>query len=310
LNAPLHHDPVPALLGQSAGIENLRAKIMRLTSSTAHVVITGESGTGKGLIARILHAIAANGAGRLEVVDCRVLAESRFGHEFVGRGEPSALGLATQCLAVSEAQTLFLKNIECLPAQAQALLAQKLNENADSLRVSLRRSLRVIASTRGDLPALCDKGQFLPDLYYTLSVVPLETVPLRDMREDIPLLLQTFLSEAAERNGSLVPPFDGLMPRLLSYAWPGNVRELRNLAVRLVLGIGEDCYKEGDVICRESLSERVDQFEKHIIEHELQRYHGNVTAVSALLAIPKTTLYDKLHKHKIKADTFKSRERA
>jgi two-component system C4-dicarboxylate transport response regulator DctD len=126
------------------------------------------------------------------------------------------------------------------------------------------------------------------------------------MSEDIPFLLRHFLIDAAERHGGMVPNFDDLVAHLLSYAWPGNVRELRNFAVRLVLGVEEDGRKPNDVSRRPSLTEQVDQFEKHIIEHELQRHRGNVSAVSELLAIPKTTLYDKLHKYRIRVDAFKN----
>jgi len=172
----------------------------------------------------------------------------------------------------------------------------------------LPKPIRIIASARQDLRAACEAGAFLPDLYYGLSVVHVATAPLRAMREDIPLLLEAFLAEAAERHDREIPSFDCVMPRLLAHTWPGNVRELRNVALRLVLGLNEDGSAHEDDARPFPLAEQVSRFEKEIIVQQLRRHRGNVGAASEVLAVPKTTLYEKLQKFGISPSAFKCRD--
>src|SRR3954453_12677391 len=139
---------------------------------------------------------------------------------------------------------------------------------------------RIIASAREELCKLCDRDVFLPELCYALSVVHLESVPLREMLEDVPLLLDMFLAEAAQRYRRDIPTLDDVMPYVLSHTWPGNVRELRNFALRLVLGLNEDGSTYDRAIAPPPLTELVNWFEKQIIVQQLRRHRGSVAAVS------------------------------
>jgi len=130
------------------------------------------------------------------------------------------------------------------------------------------------------------------------------------MLEDVPLLLEIFVAEAAQRYGRAVPALDGVMPYVLSHPWPGNVRELRNFALRLVLGLNEDGSAYDQALPAPSLAELMNLFEKEIIVQQLRRHRGSVAAASEVLAIPKTTLYEKLQKHGISANVFRCGELA
>jgi len=167
---------------------------------------------------------------------------------------------------------------------------------------------RIVAAASEDLRKLCDQGVFLQELFYMLAVVHLQSVPIREMLEDVPLLLEAFLAEVAYRYRRDIPAFDGVMPYALSHTWPGNGGELRNFALRLVLGLNEDGSGYDQTIPPPSLAELMDRIEKEIIVQQLRRQRGNIAAASEALAIPKTTLYDKLQKHGISPIVFRCGE--
>ena len=159
---------------------------------------------------------------------------------------------------------------------------------------------RVIAATKEDLLGLADQGRFRADLYYRLSVATVALPPLRERREDIPLLFQHFLLQAAARHGRPVPECDPACTRqLVGYRWPGNVRELRNVADRCVLGIERSAPPFGDAVAEgpRPLAETVEAFERALIADALRRTQGSLARSAEALCIAKTTLHDKIRKY-------------
>jgi two-component system C4-dicarboxylate transport response regulator DctD len=169
--------------------------------------------------------------------------------------------------------------------------------------------LRVVAASKEDLRQLADEGRFRADLYYRLNIAVIDLPPLRERREDIPLLFEHFLLQAGARYEREPPQVDAALRRALSaYDWPGNVRELRNIADRYVLGIlGAPFLAGAGVPAKASLSlqEELAVVERTRIEHELRLAAGDTAAAAAALGIPRTTLYDKLKRHGLSAERFR-----
>ena len=173
--------------------------------------------------------------------------------------------------------------------------------------VSIAVDCRVVAATKDDLGELSRQSRFREDLYYRLNVVPLELPPLRHRREDIPLLFEHFVLQAALRYERDVPIISSAqVQELLAYDWPGNVRELQNLACRFVLGLraGQTLGLGRPVDTSASLSDQVGQFERSLIEHELRKQNGCVAAASQALGVPKKTLYDKIQRHQLVLEDY------
>ena len=217
------------LIGRSPPIERLRRRIESLADSPVNVLITGESGTGKELIARAIHT-QGDRAGCFVVIDCPSLSDDSAEEAFrrlsddLERSQPS-----TPAAPRASGPTLFVKNAEHLGTLAQAKLA-RIVRGAESDPNGLPNPVRIIASARQDLRTACEAGAFLPDLYYGLSVVRLATVPLGAMREDIPLLLEAFLAEAAQRYDRKVSDSTARCPvssRTRGRATSGNCATLR-----------------------------------------------------------------------------------
>jgi two-component system C4-dicarboxylate transport response regulator DctD len=303
--ASVHPTCVPALIGRSSAIESLRSRIQRLAAVPVNAVITGESGTGKQLVARAIHA-QANRMRPFVVVDCPSISEREAETAFLRLiSDLDGPRQSASERVEAEGATLFLRNIEHLGPFAQAKLSRIIQSEVRYEADASSPRVRVIASAQQDLRERCDRAAFLPDLYYSLSVVNLATVPLRAIREDIPLLLDVFLSEAANTHGRDVPTLVGVMPHLLSHTWPGNVRELRNFALRLVLGFNGDGSPYDQQSRPSPLAQQVSWFEKQIIVQQLRTHGGNVEAASESLAVPKTTLYEKMHKYSISTRGFR-----
>jgi len=182
--------------------------------------------------------------------------------------------------------------------------------------VAVSLDLRVIAATKVDLKTAAEAGHFREDLYYRLEVVTLPIPPLRERREDIPLLFQHFAVVAANRSGLEAPPLDAAgVSALLAHDWPGNVRELRNLAERYVL-LGATCDYRLDALLAGAdsdsgdlaLPQQVELFEKSLIDQALARHRGRVSEASEQLGLPRKTLYDKLRKYGLKAEDYRQSE--
>jgi DNA-binding NtrC family response regulator len=290
------------IIGRSAPVEALRRLILDVCATSADVLIQGETGTGKELVARCLHDFSGR-KGNFVALNCGGLPETLFESEIFGH-EAGAFSGATKRrvgkIEFAHGGTLFLDEIESMPIAMQIKLLRVLQERTIERLGSNQQiavDCRVIAATKEDLAALSAQGNFRSDLYYRLNVVSLDLPPLRSRREDIPLLFEHFLAMAAERHGRALPEVDSAqLHELMAYAWPGNVRELRNTAERYALGIralSSPAMAEKAV----PLTEAVEAFERSVIAEELRRHHGNLSRTAESLSTAKTTLFDKIRKY-------------
>jgi two-component system C4-dicarboxylate transport response regulator DctD len=202
---------------------------------------------------------------------------------------------------------LFLDEIDSMPCALQVKLLRVLQEQEIERLGSntpIAVDCRVVAAAKDDLGELSRQNRFRGDLYYRLNVVPVELPPLRDRREDIPLLFEHFVLQAALRFGRDAPIISSAQMReLLTHNWPGNVRELHNMAIRCVLGLaGQTLVLRRSSEASAPLSNQMRQFERCLIELELRKQNGCVAAASQALGLPKATLYDKIRKHQLASE--------
>jgi len=239
------HDKGQALLrllvGKGKGIQEVRRLIGQVAETDANVLILGESGTGKEVVARAIHELSARSSGPFVPINCgaipaELLESELFGHEkgaFTG-----AIAARRGRFELAQGGTLFLDEIGDMPMPMQVKLLRVLQERLFD-RVGggkpIQADVRIIAATHRDLEALIRTQSFREDLYYRLNVFPIETPPLRDRIDDIPLLLQELLGRHAEQHSSLIRLTQRAMESLMQYPWPGNVRELSNLLERLLI---------------------------------------------------------------------------
>ncbi|MDN0082030.1 sigma-54 dependent transcriptional regulator [Crenobacter sp. SG2305] len=292
------------LIGRSAAIERLRALIADLADTSANVLIHGETGTGKELVARCLHEISNRQRHHFVALNCGGMAENLFESEIFGHEAHAFTGASKRRIGKIEyanGGTLFLDEIESMPLALQIKLLRVLQERVLERLGSntlIPVDCRVIAATKSDLKELSAQGSFRNDLYYRLNVVTLELPSLRERREDIPLLFEHFLLQAAARFDRPVPQLEPHeQSALLSHDWPGNVRELRNVAERFALGIRAPLANGGSVNGPLPLADAVEAFERALIAEELRRQNGNLSRASEALRIAKTTLHDKVKKY-------------
>ena len=229
------------LVGKGRGIQEVRRLIGQVAETDANVLILGESGTGKEVVARAIHELSARSAGPFVPINCgaipaELLESELFGHEkgaFTG-----AIAARRGRFELAQGGTLFLDEIGDMPLPMQVKLLRVLQERQFD-RVgggkAVQADVRVIAATHRDLEAMIRTQAFREDLYYRLNVFPIETPPLRDRADDIPLLLQELLNRHAEQHKGIIRLTQRAMESLMQYAWPGNVRELRNICERLVV---------------------------------------------------------------------------
>ena len=293
------------LIGNSSGMARVRGLIGALANSAADVLIHGETGTGKELVARCLHDASPRARGSFVAINCGGLPETLFDSEIFGHEAGAYTGAGKRRIGKIEhasGGTLFLDEIESMPVPMQIKLLRVLQERTLERLGSntpIPVDCRVIAATKEDLLGLSEQGRFRADLYYRLSVVTLPLPPLRERRVDIPLLFEHFLLQAAARHERAVPATPpGRIQQLVGYAWPGNVRELRNVADRCVLGIeaGSPPFGLAAADSARPLNESVEAFERALIADALRR-HGSLARTAEALAIAKTTLHDKIRKY-------------
>jgi two-component system, NtrC family, response regulator AtoC len=230
------------IIGRSRAIQEVIHRIERVAESKSTVLITGETGTGKELVARAIHARSAQRDRPLIKVNCAAIPESLIESELFGHVKGAFTGATANRrgrFALADGGTIFLDEIGTLGISVQVKLLRVLQEREFEPVGSERTQavdVRVIAATNRDLRAMVSEGRFQEDLYYRLSVIPVELPALRERRDDVPLLVEHFLRKHAQRVGRRV---DGIEPvameRLLAYRWPGNVRELENTIERAVV---------------------------------------------------------------------------
>ncbi|UCV10366.1 sigma-54-dependent Fis family transcriptional regulator [Dechloromonas denitrificans] len=298
------------LIGRAAGMQKVRQMLLGLADSAADVLIHGETGTGKELIARCLHDASLRRDGNFVAINCGGLPETLFDSEIFGHEAGAYTGAAKRRIGKIEyasGGTLFLDEIESMPLAMQIKLLRVLQERTlERLgsNTTIPINCRVIAATKEDLLDLSARGGFRNDLYYRLSVATLSLPPLRERREDIPLLFEHFLLQASARHQRPVPETSaGRVRQLVGYHWPGNVRELRNVADRCVLGIesGSPPFGQPQSDGPTPLSGTVEAFERALIADALRR-HGSLARTAEALVVAKTTLHDKIKKYGLGED--------
>lgn len=313
------------MAGESPAMERLRQIIIEVADTGADVLIMGETGTGKELVARSLHDQSRRWKNKFVAINCCALPEFIMESELFGH-EAGAFTGADRCrigkFEFSSGGTLFLDEIDSMPVHLQAKLLRVLQERAVE-RVGSNEiiplDIRVVASTKLDLKEACAQGKFREDLFYRLNVVNITLAPLRERREDIPLLFRYFALQAGSRYQRPVLELpEDLIEDILSRPWRGNVRELKNAAERYVLGFladGENLAsrspklenlgtererREGNT----SLSKQVQAFEKTLIAEALIRYRGDIKATHTALGLPRKTFYDKMRKYGLRRKDY------
>lgn len=299
------------LIGNSPQIERLRADIRRVAETDVAILLEGETGTGKELVAKLIHRSSARRIHSFTPIDFAAIPEGfieseLFGHEAgsFGASSPRRVGR----IEAADSGTIFLDEIESLPLSLQGRLLRMLEEREITPLGSnepRRVDARFIAAAKENLYDLTRRGALRNDLFYRLNIVRMHVPALRERREDIPLLFNHFLVEAAARFHLPRPPLtDSVRTHLLSHHWPGNVRELRHYADNVALGMaGERLSPE---TARPSLQQRVDRYEAQLIADALADHAGDVRQTIACLSIPRKTFYDKLKRHDIDINRFRS----
>ena len=288
------------LSGSSRAVEALRAAIRRLADAEVDVLIEGETGSGKEAVARAIHNAGRRRLQPFIPVACAALPESGLESLLMGdaNGPGGAFRRREGQIEQSHRGTLFLDEIDLAPRTAQLLLLRVLEER-EVLPVGAMEphalDLRVLAATKGDPVEAVARGDLREDLYYRLNVIRLRAPPLRERREDVPLLYARFLGRVAGRLGREPPPVDhAIRRRLLEHDWPGNLRELANYASQVAVGLSpSNAGPPSD----EGLAQRVQTYEAELIREALTRHQGDIRRVTADLKIPRKTLYDKMNRH-------------
>lgn len=304
------------LIGRSPQIQKVRRLISTLAFTDVDVMIYGETGTGKDVVAQCLHNHSDRRGGNYVAVNCGGLPESLVESELFGHEVGSFTGATRQRvgkLEYANGGTLFLDEIESMPLGVQVKLLRALQERMIE-RVGSNKAIpvdcRIVAASKADLLQMSEKKLFRADLYYRLGVAFIELPPLRERREDIMLLFEHFALDAARRFKCDAPIADErLVARLLSHSWPGNVRELRNVADRFVLGVLND-RMIGDADLDEaalSLPRQLECVERTIVEDAIRRRKGDVQAAATLLGVPKQTFYDKIKRLGISVDAIREK---
>ncbi|MDN2662241.1 sigma-54 dependent transcriptional regulator [Psychromonas sp. 14N.309.X.WAT.B.A12] len=304
----------PRIIGNTPSIIALKQMIYRVADSHADILLYGETGTGKELVARSLHEQSQRSSHNFVAVNCGAVPENLIESELYGHEKGAFTGADSQRIGkfeYAQGGTLFLDEIESMPMQAQVRLLRVLQERTLE-RVGSNKAIdldiRIIAATKVDLK---ETEHFRQDLYYRLNMVTLDLPPLRQRKEDIAPLFHHFLLVAAARYGKAAPalPADSLQA-LISHDWPGNVRELRNAAERFILlgSLSDLNHANNNMSAGLSLSEQVEVFEKTLIEQALSLSNGSIKNTMEALTLPRKTLYDKMQKHGLQKQNFKNED--
>ena len=310
-------------VGKSEATQRLLETLRSVAEVDADVLLIGETGTGKELGAKCLHELSPRRNAHFVPINCCAIPEDILESELFGHEPGAFTGAQRRRIGKFEhAQggTVYLDEIDSMPLHLQGKLLRVLQERVIE-RLGSNRSIpvdiRVIASTKADLKEACAAGQFREDLFYRLNVISISLPPLRDHRDDIPMLFQYFVRQACSRYSRTAPAITSpVLSALMQKRWPGNVRELKNAAERFVLGYALDSVQGEDVACEplavdanqaEPLSEQIHAFEKSLIVQELSRTRGDVKATYTSLGLPRKTFYDKMKKYALKRRDFVER---
>ncbi|MEK7701866.1 MAG: sigma-54 dependent transcriptional regulator [candidate division NC10 bacterium] len=304
------------IIGDSAPMRRLREQIATAAPTTGRVLIHGENGSGKELVARAIHAQSARAERPFVEVNCAAIPEELIESELFGHEKGAFTGALARRrgkFELADGGTLFLDEVGDMSLKTQAKVLRALEEQAferiggkDTVRVDVR----VLAASNRDLEALIRDGRFRDDLYYRLNVIPIEVPPLRARKDDIPQLVDHFIALFCSENGKRPKAVSGeALGYFLAYDWPGNVRELRNMVERLVIMAPGDVIGAGDVPAplrpkdvvpgagearERPLKEARDNFERAYILAELRAQDWNMTRTAERLGIERSHLYRKI----------------
>ena len=315
------------IVGASPALQAVLSRISKVAPSNSTVLITGETGTGKELVARAIHRRSDRASRAFVSVNCAAIPRDLIASEFFGHEKGAFTGATRQRLGrfeLANGGTIFLDEVGELPAETQIALLRVLQEH-EFERVGgtrrIRADVRVIAATNRDLQAAISAGSFRSDLFYRLNVFPIEIPPLRERKEDIRLLVEYFIDRYARKAGKNITRVDKKTLRLLeSYSWPGNIRELQNVIERSMIlceteifSIDESWLPQHPFLTQPGNHTELPQTlvaqEKSMIEAALKESRGRVfgaTGAAAKLGIPRSTLESKIRSLKIDKNRFKS----
>ena len=302
-----------SLLGMSPSLQTLRHHVLELSQLSVNVIIRGETGSGKELVARCLHDFGPRASKPFVALNCAAIPEHLFEAELFGHESGAftgAQGKRIGRLEYADGGTVFLDEIESMPMAQQVKLLRVLQDKRlERLgsNQSIDVDLRIIAATKPDLLEEARAGRFREDLAYRLNVAELHLPALRERREDIPLLFNHFARAAAERMGREAPVVSAVrLSQLLSHDWPGNVRELANAAERQALGLTRPDVETHAELTGQSLAAQQEAFEAQCLRASLSRHKGDIKAVLHELQLPRRTLNEKMQRHGLMREMFLS----
>jgi two-component system nitrogen regulation response regulator NtrX len=311
-------DRAQTMVGESPPMRHLRDQVAMAAPTNGRVLIYGENGTGKELVARSIHALSRRRQAAFVEVNCAAIPEELIESELFGHVRGAFTGAVADRrgkFETADGGTIFLDEIGDMSLKTQAKVLRVLQEHTlepvgSTARITV--DARVLAATNKDLRAEIRAGRFRDDLYFRLSVVPIFVPPLRDRREDIPRLAEHFMTEFAQEYGRRAKAFQpAAIAALQHYAWPGNVRELRNVIERLMIMVPGESISAGDVGLlapeadarsvlfaqaseRRTLHEARDRFERELILRTLAEQRGNMSRTAEVLGVERSNLYRKM----------------
>ncbi|HTM32290.1 MAG TPA: sigma-54 dependent transcriptional regulator [Vicinamibacterales bacterium] len=304
------------MVGESPAMRHLREQVAMAAPTNGRVLILGENGTGKELVARTVHQLSRRRGGPFVEVNCAAIPEELIESELFGHARGAFTGAVADKpgrFEQADGGTIFLDEIGDMSLKTQAKVLRVLQEQVMERVGGTQRikvDVRVLAATNKELPAEIRDGRFREDLYFRLNVIPIFVPPLRDRPEDIPLLAEHFMALMAAEYGKRPKRFASeAMARLQQYQWPGNVRELRNIVERLIIMVTGDAItaqdlaflgQDGDAPIEPApaatgrLAEARDQFEKDYILRALAASQGNMSKTAEMLGVERSNLYKKM----------------
>jgi transcriptional regulator with GAF, ATPase, and Fis domain len=315
------------IVGSSGALQKVLSHVSKVAPTDATVLVTGETGTGKELVARAIHRRSRRSSRAFVSVNCAAIPRDLIASELFGHEKGSFTGALQRRLGrfeLAEGGTIFLDEVGELPVETQVALLRVLQEH-EFERVggtrSIRTNVRVIAATNSNMHAAIQAGMFRSDLYYRLNVFPIEMPPLRQRREDIPALIEYFIHRCARELGKNIRGIDQTTLALLqAYPWPGNIRELQNVIGRSVIMCETESFSvdptwlSGRSLATEpnsalGLSEKLASQEKEMIEAALRESAGRVfgpSGAATRLGMPRSTLESKIRSLKISKNSFRT----
>jgi DNA-binding NtrC family response regulator len=312
-NEILRADDDEEFVAQSPSMRTLLVQLDRVAPTDANVLILGENGTGKGVIARALHAVSSRASRPMVIVNSGGVSEGVFESELFGHVRGAFTDAKSDRVGrfeLADQGTLFLDEIANVPLSQQAKLLRVI-ETGEFERLGSSRTRRVdtriISATNANLTDEVGGGRFRQDLLFRLNTIEIRLPPLRDRREDLPLLAQHFLRQHAQRYRKKLTGFEsGAMQMLLEHSWPGNIRELDHSVERAVLMAGGPLIKAGDLGLRSAAKEggggrledmSLEDVECFLIKKAMTRFDGNVSQAAKALGLSRSALYRRLQRY-------------